>query len=421
MMGVMTANRCETDSRAPFHVVHDTEPTRERILGEYEQRPFRPDELITLSQIRGERNVVTNELKEDILFQGLLNPIDVSLVTRELLEQYIDFTNRTWGSEATIDDYLHLAMPDGRFPLLKSGHSRHEAVTELIAEGRLPADQQVMTRISSAESVQDIIDWQRGENIHSQPPRERTAMALVESYMHGLESGQWATEQEFIAAQKAKGRDASKGALDQALKYAQLPPRIRNFILAGQIPYLAGVEMGATTGILTEFIARSHGYRGVDDPKLDDEGRTTLHEIVVMKLDMLCNRITEGRLNSTASQKFIQGRRNEWTRLVRSMRSGRRLKQGSLDFEFGQDQLELAYEAARRDLAAQLRELTRKYNGADVAELLRLQRGILPDDKVNELVAAYQGSAAEYRARISAGMGPFAATAAEMDLQDSLV
>ncbi len=410
--------------RTDLYVVGpDAELTHERVLGEYEYVPFKPDQLITLSQIRGERNVVTNELKEDILFQGLLNPIDVSLVTRELLEQYIDFTNRTWGSNATIDDYLQLALPDERFPLLKSGHSRHEAITELVAEGRLPADQQVMTRISSAESVQDIIDWQRGENIHSQPPRERNAMALVESYMHGIESGQWATPLEFIAVQKAKGRDASKGALDQALKYAQLPPRIRNFILAGQVPYLAGVEMGATTDVLAEFIARSNGYSGLDDARLDDEGRTRLHDIVVMKLDILCNRITEDRLNSTASQKFIQGNRNEWLRLVKSMRSGRRLKQESLGFEFGQDQLEMAYRETQRALGAELGKLRQKYSGADILHFLRLQKGIIPDEEVDRLLAAYQDAVRENHSRISVSLGLHGTFATEegLDLQDQLI
>jgi len=419
MTGLITEKH---DRVAPLHVVgHNNEPTRERILGEYDHMPFRPDQLVTLSQIRGERNVVTNELKEDILFQGLLNPLDVSLVTEDLLEQYINFTNRTWNSDAKIEDFAHLRLPDGRYPLLKSGHSRHEAVTELIAEGRFPDDQLVMTRVSSAESVQDIIDWQRGENIHSQPPRERTAMALVESYMYGIETGQWATAAEFIEIHKARGRDASKGSLDQALKYAHLPPRIRNFILAGQVPYLAGVEMGATTDMLTEFVAVSNGYHGTADPKLSEEGRVRLHDIVVMKLDIMCNRIAEDRLNSTASQKFIQGCRNEWTRLVKSIRHGGRSRVHTLEFEFGQDQLEMAYEAEWRALRAQLNTLRQKYSGADISLFLQLQRGIIPDDEVDRLLAAYEGSVAGNQHRIAVNIGALGTLATEHDMQESLV
>ncbi len=404
-----------------FIVDSDTEPAHERILGEYEYAPFKPDQLITLSQIRGERNVVTNELKEDILFQGLLNPIDVSLVTQELLEQYIAFTNRTWNSDAKIDDYLHLRLPDGRFPLLKSGHSRHEAITELIAEGRLPVDQLVMTRISSAESVQDIIDWQRGENIHSQPPRERTAMALVESYTHGLETGQWATPLEFIAVQKAKGRDASKGSLDQALKYAQLPPRIRNFVLAGQIPYLAGVEMGATTEILTEFIARSNKYGGISDPRLTDKDKERLHEIVVVKLDIMCNRIAADKLNSTAAQRHVQGNRSEWTRLVKAMRGGKRVDTDELAFEFGQDQLDIELLRVQRELRADLISLRRKYSGSDIRLFLRLQKGIIPDDEVQRLIADYDASTEENKAKISADLASLATEVVLHETQESLV
>ncbi len=372
--------------------VEGNKPSPERVLGVYEYLPFGPDQLVSLSQIRGERNVVTSELKEDILFQGLINPIDVSLVNFELLEDYIRFTNKVWGSEAKIEDYLHLQLPDGRFPLLKSGHSRHAAVAELIREGKLPLGAQIMTKVSEAKSAFDIVQWQRGENIHSQPPRERTAMALVESYIYGLETGQWNSEAEFIAIQKQQGRTVTKGPLDQALKYAKLAPRIRNFILAGEVPYLAGVEMGATMEVLTEYVARNNGYDGSNDPGLaDDEARKKLHKIVEVEMDRICNRITGDNLNSTAAQKFIQGRRKTWGDLAAAMRPDKKSGEGAiLKFEFATDALDKALAAAQKELRRELADTARKYSGHDIPRFIKLQEGILPEGAVEDLLRSLE-------------------------------
>lgn len=372
--------------------VESDELNHEIVLGAYEYLPFRPDQLVSLSQIRGERNVVTAELKEDILFQGLINPIDVSLVSLELLEEYMRFTNKVWGSEAKIEDYLRLRLPDGRFPLLKSGHSRHAAVAELIHEGKLPEGSQIMTKVSEANSAFDIVQWQRGENIHSQPPRERTAMALVESYVYGLETGQWNSEEKFIAIQKKQGRSVTKGPLDQALKYAKLAPRIRNFILAGEVPYLAGVEMGATMEVLTEYVARSNGYDGPHDPRLeDDDASKRLHKIVEIEMDRICNKITGDNLNSTAAQKVVQARRKLWGESVNMMRPDKKSGEGAtLKFEFATDALEKSLAAAQKELRRELADTARKYSGHDIPRFIKLQEGILPEGAVEDLLRSFE-------------------------------
>lgn len=370
----------------------DAEKAHEHDLGDYEYLPFKPDGLVSLSQIRGERNIVTNELKEDILFQGLINPIDVSLVSYELLDEYIQFTNRTWGSEAKIEDYMHLQLPDGRFPLLKSGHSRHTAVTELIEEKKLSQDTRIWAKISEAESVFDIVQWQRGENIHSQPPRERTAMGLVESYLYGVEKGEWHNEEEFIAIQESKGRKVKKGPLAQALKYSRLAPHIRNFILAGEVPYLAGVEMGASVDILTEYVARMSGFNGVTDPRLTSEQKSKIQKTVVIELDIMCNRITNDNLNSTASQKYIQGKRNLWSDVSRSMRpNNKKIMQGlDSEFKFAQDALDINYIAKVKELKRALADTKTKYAGHDIPKFLKLQQGILPEADIQELLLSFE-------------------------------
>lgn len=398
------------------HKQHDViHPTPEHILGNYEYAPFYPAALVTLSQIRGERNVVTDELKEDILFQGLQNPVDVSFINESLLDEYIGFTNRTWGSSANISDFTSLQSPDGSFPLLKSGHSRLQAVTELIAEGRLPTDSQVVARLSKANTVQDIVDWQRGENIHSQPPRERTAMALVESYQHGIEIGLWRTPKQFLVYQHERGRDASKGVLNHALKYALLPSRIRNFILAGQVPYLAGVELGSTVEVLKQFVLYSNTDASTRENTLSTVDELRIHEIVVMKLDILCSRIVEDKLNSTAAQRMIRGRRREWARLVETMRDGAHNSVEGLPFEFEQDQLERALKQQKRELKVKMTALMRRYRGADIVDFLRLQDDILSHEETEELVESFRQSTAETNRVVSEVLGAQATSSALLD------
>lgn len=385
--------------------------THEVVLGHYETLALRPDQYVTLAQIRGERNVVTDELKESILRRGLINLPDVTLLSPELLEEYINFTNSTWGSNATIEEFAHLQLPDGRYPLLKAGLSRHQAVMELVEEGRLPFGTLLTTKLSEAENVWDIVQWQIDENIHSQPPQERRAMALVESYGFGLRTGAWSNEAEFIAIQNAAGHDVKKGPLDQALKYSRLEPRIRNFILAGQVPYLAGVEMGATTDVLTEFTARRNGFDGIDDTSMTAEERRKILDTVTIEFDILCNRITGDRLNSTAAKKLILGKRRVWDELAKQMRPNGRARKNVLDFTFSQDQLDIYYEAKRRELQTDLRELSRKYHGADIAEFLELQKGILPDDEVARLLGDFEQGVQ----RTQVTLGGFTTTVAQYD------
>lgn len=359
---------------------------REFVLGQYETLALRPDQYVTLAQIRGERNVVTDELKESILRQGLINLPDTSLLTHEALAEYIAFTNRTWGADVKIEQFTDLRMSDGRYPLIKSGLSRFQAITELIAEERLSRDTILTTKLSPAQTVWDIVQWQIDENIHSQPPQERRAMALVESYRFGLQQGDWSSEDDFVRIQQAAGHDVKKGPLNQALKYAKLEPRIRNFILAGHVPYLAGVEMGATVDVLTEYVARLNGFDGVDDLRITPEHRKTITSTATIELDIICSRIAGDRLNSTASKRLVQGRRTAWGELARQLRPNGRAHGQVLQFEFAQDQLERYRAIKQRELEAQLRDLARKYHGADVADFLQLQRGILHDDDVAPLL-----------------------------------
>lgn len=382
----------------------------ELVLGAYETIVRRPHELVKLSQIRKERNVVTDELKESIVADGLMNPIDVARVERPLLEQYIAFVNRTWSegddpsSLVSIDDFDVFLQDDGTYLLVIAGHTRHQAVEELIAEGRLPQNTGMMAKVHDVSTVWDIIAKQRAENIHSQPPRERDAMGLVEAYYWGLEMGDWSNEREFIASQEAVGRNATRGALDQALKYARLPNRIRNFVLSGHIPYLAGVELGASVAVIADYHAARLGYRSKNDPAITDEQRALLNDFIVKELDILCIGITGGRLNATAAQKRIVGKRKEWRNITQSLLNPDK-RQPSISDEmfFKSDQWEIQRREIEKRMRTEWRELMRKYGGSDVVDFVRQHQGILPDEDVDHLIHELDARRSETKKRLGAG------------------
>ena len=136
---------------------------REGLLlnGEQDQVPL--GEIVQLSQIRGDRNKVTTALKDSILQEGLLYPPIVASVSPALLEEYIGFTNRTWGGEANFDDFADRLRLDGNYYLMVAGHTRCAAVEELINEGALPANIEMPVKVVKMGSVMDIVSVQRAD------------------------------------------------------------------------------------------------------------------------------------------------------------------------------------------------------------------------------------------------------------------
>ena len=193
------------------------------------------DEIVKLSQVRGEQNIVSGELVTDIRNNGLINPLDIAIVSEELLIEYLSFVEKTWGSAAEIDEFTHLRQEDGSYSLLMAGHSREQAIEDIEEQDALENGVMVRHPIpvkihENIESVWDIIRIQLGENIHSQPPKERQAIALVEAF----EFGGWDSVEDFLA--EANIKNVTKGFMEKALQFRKLPKEIRSYVLAGPVP-----------------------------------------------------------------------------------------------------------------------------------------------------------------------------------------
>ena len=282
-------------------------PDPERAHGKYERIELKSHQFVKLSQIRGDKNPISHDLKESIVSTGLVNGIDVALVTREQLAEYIAFTNRTWGADASIADFDTQCMPDGRFPLIIAGHTRHDMIDEAEQEG-LMAQIPIEAKVHPIDGVEDVIELQSAENKHSQPKQERGAMATVESYYWGLEQGKWASPEEFIERYTGKNKLDLKDFKD-ALDFSYMPAGVRQFVLSGRVNYKGGIELGRSVKVVRKYVAFVNGYKGLDDPKLanpQSEDRLLLEKAVEETLMRKANELCVKKLNSTASTKHLE-------------------------------------------------------------------------------------------------------------------
>ncbi len=299
--------------KAGLHVVDDlqaeldTQP--ERAHGEYEHIKFTSDRFIKMGQVRGERNPVTVSLKESILRQGLINPIDTVRLTDETLAEYIAFVNRVWKTETVVDDFTESKQEDGFYYLIVAGHSRHEAICELEEEG-LMETRPIMAKVHEVASPEQIIMIQLDENLHSQPSRERSAIAIVEMYQFGTEQGRWSTQKEFLA----KNPHIAGSQFTEALHFSELHPHIRDFILTGDMAVSTGVEIGKMEKYIIRAKLAQVALKTIDE--LDPSDQATLTEFVDHEVMMMTTHIAKHGLPPSRANRYLAGQRKRFAPLL---------------------------------------------------------------------------------------------------------
>lgn len=364
----------------------DVEPEYERAHGEYETVKLYSDEFIKLSQIRGTKNVISNELKESIRANGLINPIDVARMTHETLAEYISFTNETWGADSKIADFEHMVRDDGYYYLVIAGHSRHEAIAEAENDSENPLPRRrIMAKVHEVTDPAGIIELQHAENISSVPPQERAATALVETYNWGLRHGKWSSKKEFLKQRKDMG--VTSGVLDKALSFQDMPKEARNYVLSGKVKYLVGVELGASVGVLRDYMAVQAGFMGADDPRIgfSDETSQRLDEMVTAEINRKANHCINKKLNSTAGKKHVAAWRADMRTKLRELRGE---KEETLDLQMvkPEEVLERNQREVQRLLRRQVNDFAR-YPAAHYKEVIELNRSVVGDEATEEALS----------------------------------
>jgi hypothetical protein len=273
-----------------------------KTFGEYEQRAIPVQALVVMPQVRSGMNSELGDMKESINANGLLNPIDVAVMDEFQLIDYIDFVNDLWGTEVSVESFVDKQDENGFYYLVVAGHTRTEAIRQLEAEDELGRQFAVMAKIHKISDPAEIISLQLDENLHSKPAQERQAMAIVEAYEYGRRHGRWETPSEFAKQNKGK---FSRKVLKQAIGFARLPDRARDFVFSGSLSYNAAVELGDSAETILDNIAANFGFE--KDQALDEHKEAAFQEAYHVQVGLLIAHIQGEGLNSTAAKKYIQG------------------------------------------------------------------------------------------------------------------
>jgi hypothetical protein len=101
-------------------------------------------------------NLRQTELDQSVE-RGMINPVNFTIVRSELLKEYVDFTNHTWGAEDNVGDFVPYGEVGDAYILLIAGHSRLASIKSIAAKtGEESAT--IIGRYHEVSSVSDIIN-----------------------------------------------------------------------------------------------------------------------------------------------------------------------------------------------------------------------------------------------------------------------
>lgn len=342
-----------------------------KTFGEYEQRAIPVRRLTVMPQVRTGMNPDLRDIKESIRSNGLLNPIDVAVMDELQLMDYIEFVNDLWGTDVSMFDFQDKQDENGLFYLVVAGHTRTEAIKQLEDEDESGSTYAIMAKIHKVSNPSEIISLQLDENLHSKPAQERQAMAIVEAYEYGRRHGEWKTPSEFARLNKGK---FSRKVLSEAIGFARLPDRARDFVFSGSLSYNAAVELGKSAEIILDNIAANFGLGAMD--VVPEEAEVRFQEAYHTQVGLFISHIQGEGLNSTAAKKYLQGQ------MVLLQEKSAKLR-GELDEDaslfdmsmVSSEEQHAAYlEGLRRELWANHQKIARLAGGGD--DILRMHSAL---------------------------------------------
>lgn len=240
--------------------------------------------LLQLSQARKDPNRASRRIGESIESTDLIYPPVVAQLDGQGLADYVAFVNRVWGSSHDIAE--HQGDERGLFYVVIAGHTR---VTEMLALenqrliGRQAIGydeaglQQALTEcvVHDSPDSHTMIGLQLDENLHRDVPEEQEAVAIVEAFYYGIESGRWASPEEFVMATDR----FSKRVMDKALAFARLPEVYRKVIISGGLRYELGIAVRELADHYQKYTLNKY-FAGADLDDLTDAQQVEITEQV---------------------------------------------------------------------------------------------------------------------------------------------
>jgi hypothetical protein len=315
----LAQNQVETDESGFLPLVEEVFYKPEVMRdAELDIRYVQTGHLNIFSQQRSGRNEQHEALKNS-LREGQINPINIMIADRELVLEYLAFTNKTWRSNITEDQLRQLSPrfegdPDaGKYVILIAGHSRVHALRELaLDEMRDPDTAELFARVHHVDDVRDILRIQLAENIHSSPHRDRSFRAIAEMYMFMQEKDK---QHRVPKGAFARYFGISEGSLRDALNYVALPDEVRSMTDDGVLPMGVLIELARAR----QAIVDAHTITAANDPKYAVAERMDDEEAALMR------KLQEEAVN-TMSVETIRGLIAHYNNLdKRSVAAGRAL------------------------------------------------------------------------------------------------
>ncbi len=283
--------------------------------------------LNAMAQQRPEGNPRQHELNKSVGSIGLMNEVDIALVGPKTLADYIDFTNRIWGADRSIEDFVPMPIERLVYAIIIAGHSRtltgkieaarrRKAIEDqaillsgvqgkpgnnvVQLGGQATALPSIKCKVHKIGDISQFLARQVAENIHSEPPKNRAARAHAEAFLWRREQDPTLTKTRF-----AREQGISEYNMHHALLYADLPVEVRLSTDFDEIPFSLAIEMSRHMPTLYDYYEHNTSF---EDGMTDELKRELLDRIVVERLIALMSKFSgehNGRVTRTI--QYIRG------------------------------------------------------------------------------------------------------------------
>lgn len=357
----------------------DTDKNPEvRTFGDHELKKVPVRSLIMMPQVRAKMNPDYPAIRESIRDGDLINQPDIAVMNRETFTTYVEFVNKVWGSELTVEQFDDMAV-DGQYHLVIAGHTRTEGILEIADEDGV--NHNVMCKVHEANDPMDVVSIQLDENLHSKPTQERSALVIVESYLLGKEQGAWSNEEEFIAK---VGTKLSKDQVKDAVGFARLPEEIRDFVFTGQLQYSAALALGRGSQTIEDYVMAEMGYVMI----ANDKQKERFDKAYNLCVTILVAEVTNRKLNSTAAKKYIQAKIDKFQMKTRKILGVADINEPQIKMATAADQDKIYARQLRREFDQAMQAVATSPVAATEQALLLFGRLSGVDTKEAQEVAA---------------------------------
>lgn len=293
-----------------------TDAPERLIFGEHNFMAIPYPWIIILNQVRGKANPEAGRIKESILTHGLINNIDVARMTPEQFEGYFKAVRHIYRNDPAKKAETFRPGDDGMYYLAYAGHTRYTAIGEIIDDkireaaangSEFSADQvDIICKVDDNLTTEEILARQMAENLHSTPPPERSAMAIVEYYIYGVMEGLWSSKAEFRRATEDK---VTEETLSAALAFVELPNDIREFVFAGTFAYGSAVALGGLVPTREAYLSKK--YYDKEPEGLDEEEARDLSETLQEWLAVEVLHIQNHKFSVEKTKKYVKTLKGE--------------------------------------------------------------------------------------------------------------